>query len=241
MKYRWIWLTIVVLLLAACGAAVPLTLGDGTSPLVQPTSPISPPPTPQLQRETVTSIVEELRLRISEQVRVNKDALTLVSEERVMWRDASLGCPQEGKAYAQVLVPGWRIVFVDAAGQEYDVHAAENPETYVICQQQADAQPKPTTPFEAQGNPAVDAAKKLLAERLEVLMDAVSVAEAEAVEWRDSCLGCTVPGQMCLMVITPGYRVILSAGGTTYEVHTDRTGQRAIFCDAPAPSPRTDK
>jgi hypothetical protein len=241
MKYRWLFLMVVMLFVTACGIDVPLEPGGDTSPLVQPTSPISLPPTPPLQRETITSIVEDVRPRVSEQLRINPEALTLVSEERVMWRDASLGCPQEGKAYAQVLVPGWRIVFVDAAGQEYDVHAAENPETYVICQQQTDAQPKPPPPFEAQGNAAVEAAKKLLAERLEVNADAVSVVEVESVEWRNSCLGCAAPGQMCLMVITPGYRVVVSAGDISYEVHTDRTGQRAIFCAEPALSPRVDK
>ncbi len=45
----------------------------------------------------------------------------LHSVETVAWSDASLGCQQAGYAYAQVVTPGWRLVFV-VDGAEHAVH-----------------------------------------------------------------------------------------------------------------------
>jgi ABC-type Fe3+-hydroxamate transport system substrate-binding protein len=49
----------------------------------------------------------------------------------------------------------------------------------------------------------------------------IAVVTYEYTEWPDSSLGCPKPGQAYLTVITPGYRVILSAAGQQYEYHTN--------------------
>ena len=64
-------------------------------------------------------------------------------------------------------------------------------------------------------------AQRDLAKRLSVPVEEIGVGAAEAVEWPDSCLGVPVPDQMCLMVITPGYRINLLHGLSTYVYHTD--------------------
>jgi len=74
------------------------------------------------------------------------------------------------------------------------------------------------------GIPAVSVARTRLAEHLSVAEDAVEVMTAEAVEWRDACIGIRRPGQMCLTVITPGYSIVAAVDGVEYEVHTNRTG-----------------
>jgi hypothetical protein len=246
MKIRWLLLIIVALLVAACGVPIepaketPTSGAEGiehdTSPLTEPISPVSVLPTPQLQRDIDEMILTDLRPLVAEQLNIAAEALTLVSVARVEWPDASLGCPQEGMMYAQVITPGWRVIFAGASGEEYDVHTAEKADTFVICQQ-AGAQSKPTIPAEFQGLTAVEAAVKMVADRRNVAVGDVSVVKVESVEWRNSCLGCAAPGQMCLTVITPGYLVVLESGGETYEIHTDRTGKVAIFCDKPAISP----
>jgi hypothetical protein len=43
------------------------------------------------------------------------DQIVVVRVEAVEWRDASLGLPEPGRMYAQVITPGWRIVLL--AGQ----------------------------------------------------------------------------------------------------------------------------
>lgn len=44
-------------------------------------------------------------------------------QEEVTWRDGSLGCPQPGMRYKQVLVNGYRIV-LRHGGSEYPYHGA---------------------------------------------------------------------------------------------------------------------
>ncbi len=82
--------------------------------------------------------------------------------------------------------------------------------------------------------PAVDLARRMLANELGCEPDQVAVVSAEAVEWPDSSLGCPQPGMMYLQVITPGYYVVLEHNGRRYTYHTDR-GRRAIRCDRERP------
>lgn len=49
----------------------------------------------------------------------------VVSAERVVWRDGSLGCPQPGRAYTQALVPGFR-VRLRAGERILDYHAGRS-------------------------------------------------------------------------------------------------------------------
>ncbi len=72
--------------------------------------------------------------------------------------------------------------------------------------------------------PAVDTARHFLADELGISVDAITVTSVESVEWSDRCLGVVVIGRMCAQGITPGYRVVLSAQGTSYELHTDENG-----------------
>ena len=45
----------------------------------------------------------------------------VLTVEPVAWSDASLGCPQEGYMYAQVVTPGYKAT-VEVAGEVYQVH-----------------------------------------------------------------------------------------------------------------------
>ena len=44
---------------------------------------------------------------------------------------------------------------------------------------------------------------------------------AEAVEWPDASLGNPQPGMVYAQVVTPGYKIILSARGQQYEYHSE--------------------
>lgn len=52
----------------------------------------------------------------------------------------------------------------------------------------------------------------------------IQVVSAEPVDWRNSCLGVEKLDEMCLDVITPGYRVVLEIGGQQVFVHTNQSG-----------------
>lgn len=58
---------------------------------------------------------------LSKQTSVPADQISLTSVEPMEWSDASLGCPQEGMMYAQVITPGYLIVLT-AQGQQYEYH-----------------------------------------------------------------------------------------------------------------------
>jgi hypothetical protein len=67
-----------------------------------------------------------------------------------------------------------------------------------------------------------------LAAELAITVDAITIRSVLPVEWRDASLGCAGPGRMYAQVITPGYRIVLAAGGRSYEYHTG--GGRIIRC-----------
>lgn len=52
---------------------------------------------------------------------ISPDEVTVIAIEPVEWNDASLGCPQPGYVYAQVITPGYSAT-VEAEGQTYEVH-----------------------------------------------------------------------------------------------------------------------
>ncbi len=45
--------------------------------------------------------------------------LAIIAVEARDWPDSSLGCPQPGRAYSQIVTPGYRVI-VQANGREYD-------------------------------------------------------------------------------------------------------------------------
>jgi hypothetical protein len=57
------------------------------------------------------------------------------------------------------------------------------------------------------------------------------------VDWPDSCLGVYRTDEPCAEVITPGFRVLLSAQGHLYEFHTDFNGDNIRFFGAPQTMP----
>jgi len=72
-----------------------------------------------------------------------------------------------------------------------------------------------------------------LAQRSGVNAAQMTVVRAEAVEWRDGSLGCPRPDMVYPQVITPGYRLVLSAGGREYAYHASERGE-FFYCENPA-------
>lgn len=89
----------------------------------------------------------------------------------------------------------------------------------------------PLSPLPPPSLGAVNAAVTTLAGELDIPPEDVSVLTVEQIDWRSSALGCPEPGVGYLTVITPGYRVVVEAGGEEYHVHTDRAGRNAVLCD----------
>jgi hypothetical protein len=73
--------------------------------------------------------------------------------------------------------------------------------------------------------PAAEAARQALADKLGLNLEQIDIIISDEVEWPDPCLGVPEPDELCAMVITPGYRVVLEAEGQLYEIRTDLTGE----------------
>lgn len=93
---------------------------DTTAPDEDPADGTTPTPTGQSD-VAVADLAERLG--------VAPDAVTLVSVDAVTWRDSSIGCPQRGMAYLQVLTEGVRIV-LEVDGTRYRYHAGGGREPF---------------------------------------------------------------------------------------------------------------
>ena len=77
---------------------------------------------------------------------------------------------------------------------------------------------------EAQQAGLVASARTMLAQRLAIVPEVISIVGVEAVTWPDACLGISEPARACAQVSTPGYRIVLRVGTDTYTDHTDLHG-----------------
>jgi hypothetical protein len=109
---------VALLLLGGCGneSDPPPAAGQEStvSPSTQP--PTGGPSTP------AQGPVEQAKSELAGRLGISPGQVNLVSSQEVTWRDASLGCPQPGMQYAQVLTNGTRIV-LEAGGKRYEYHA----------------------------------------------------------------------------------------------------------------------
>lgn len=88
------------------------------------------------QEFTVVSLLgeaeEAARAALAADLGIDPAEPRLISIEEVLWGDASLGCPEPGMAYIQMIVPGYRLVF-EHAGQGYEYHTDQEGSQAVTC------------------------------------------------------------------------------------------------------------
>jgi len=116
---RWILAAtaaLTVCLLAACGDN-PQPESSGANGQDTPLATVPP--------QTLNDRQQQARQVLAERLSAPVDSLALVSDEPVSWSDASLGCPEEGMMYAQVITPGHRITF-SYQGERYEVHTSRD-------------------------------------------------------------------------------------------------------------------
>ncbi|MBI3958511.1 MAG: hypothetical protein HY328_06855 [Chloroflexi bacterium] len=102
-------------------------------PTAQPTPEVASPPE-GLSRggDTMTvggsptKLIERAKAEAATLARSSAESVQVVSVEGVDWSDSSLGCPQAGMMYAQVITPGYKIV-LESGGRTYEFHTALDP------------------------------------------------------------------------------------------------------------------
>lgn len=107
---------------------------DTETPLENISSPVSPPTqgdttqmTPSLPTPAdggLQSLIETAKADLAQRLAVSVNEIILVEATSVVWPDASLGCPQEGMAYAQVLTPGY-LIRLESGNKEFEYHASK--------------------------------------------------------------------------------------------------------------------
>ena len=80
--------------------------------------PTSSSPTPAEDPKVAAAIAD-----LAERQGVKSEEITVVSNDKVTWRDGSLGCPEPGKMYTMALTDGVRVV-LETAGTTYEYHGA---------------------------------------------------------------------------------------------------------------------
>jgi hypothetical protein len=148
--------------------------------------------------------------------------VTIQASEAVEWPDACLGAADPDEMCAAVITPGFKVELV-ANGQVYVYHTDQTGKNLRV-ESSEPAQPD-----------AVEAARLALAGLLKLDTQQIKVVSSEQMEWPDSCLGAAAAGEMCLQVITPGYKVVMQANGQQYIYHTDDTGKSLRLEDSPKP------
>ncbi len=86
-------------------------------PLEQTGTPIGE--TPPVQGEMPQGILDSILSEAAALANVAREQLVIVRAESVVWNDGSLGCPEPGMMYTQMLVNGYWVV-TEAAGKTYD-------------------------------------------------------------------------------------------------------------------------
>jgi len=67
-------------------------------------------------------VVDMAKNDLAGRLNIAVEQVRLVKQERKDWPDTSLGFPEEGKSYAQVITPGFVIV-LEANGRLYEYHS----------------------------------------------------------------------------------------------------------------------
>ncbi len=243
-------LTILSLAAGACAsppATNPATEAEDAVPIEAPPTqhtPVLEPVIPPEMERLVTAAKEDLAGRIG----VGVDDLEVLHFETVTWSDSSLGCPQPGMAYLQVLVDGFRLVLFHA-DTAYSYHGTDS--GFVLCENPREGGVSGDAPAGPEGTPKegidlngeaeidpglaplIEQAVADLAARLDVEPADVDVVSAVLVEWPDASMGCPVPGLRYPQVPQDGFLIQLKVGGQTYPYHGG--GNREPFLCEPSP------
>ena len=93
----------------AMGMPVPGYTGTETLVVVEEFDILQPKPLPPFEYMKVFQLAQD---ELSQRLGINKETIKLTAAEELTWSDTSLGIAEPGMAYAQVLVPGFKLALV---------------------------------------------------------------------------------------------------------------------------------
>jgi hypothetical protein len=183
---------------------------------------------PEVDLMTQEEAIALAKRTLAEQLNVDEATIEVVWAGRVTWSDTSLGCPEKGKMYAQVLTPGYQVL-LRVEGKDYEVHTGGG--RAVVCEAGQGRVP-PMDKAQAAGR-AYELVREDLARRLGVPAAEIKPRLIQPTTWPDGSLGCPQPGETYPQTPTEGFIILLEYQGVTYEYHSD--GERFVLCSSPSP------
>jgi hypothetical protein len=72
-------------------------------------------------------------------------------------------------------------------------------------------------------------AREMLAEKLAINIEEISITSHDQMIWSDSCLGLGGPADSCLVAEVEGWLVVLTVDGKTHNARTDWLGDQIRF------------
>lgn len=146
---------VALLALAGCQSLPPLGPAAGqpaasptaAAPSEAPTEATAPAEAAPIgQEETVQRPEQFAAQDLAQRLAVPVEDVTVVEVAEVEWPDASVGCPQPGMMYAQVITPG-QLITLQAGGQTYSYHSGRGGQPF-LCENPAAQGVQKAAPFD---------------------------------------------------------------------------------------------
>ena len=77
------------------------------------------------------NLIEKAKADLANRLTVSTNEISLIEATSVTWPDSSLGCPQEGMVYTQVLTPGY-LILLEYGGTTFEYHTSSR-DSIVTC------------------------------------------------------------------------------------------------------------
>ncbi len=95
---------------------LPDTPAQGEATQMNPSLPI--PALPTLQ-----NLIEKAKQDLAQRLSLSTTQINLLEATEVIWLDSSLGCPQKGMEYTQILTPGY-LIRLESSGNIFEYHTS---------------------------------------------------------------------------------------------------------------------
>ena len=220
---HWAILGLATLSLGACGADAP---DAADKPAASQPKAMTPDGKMQALNTNGQGVADLAIRALADELDIPITGIEVDTVRAVDWPDTSVGCPQPGMSYGQVITPGHKITLrVD--GAIHVVHEANG--RAFVCKIRKDPNRVTGQVDLVWGQQAV-VARKDLASRLGVAEQEIMIADASQTTFTDASLGCPEPGVEYEKKDRPGFVLKLRTGNRNFTYHTDL--ERTIPCPA---------
>jgi hypothetical protein len=194
-----------LVLLSACAEAVQTPPVDRKTPLYETEQDYS----------NRTYAEREAQNLVADQFGFDPANIILLKTTEKTWINSCLELPNINEDCVLGEVPGF-LILLYADNQVFEVHS--DVETQNIR----------AINYLSQYLSPLEVAIRYLSVLENLPAEEINVVTFEPVEWPDSCLGVVAEGIVCAPVVTPGYKILLDANGSSFEFHTDFYGSRLV-------------